>query len=169
MFAFNAFTKQNVIHAVNHELARAGSKTKAESIKSIYDNVYTFSTTRGALIVAILYYNDLYHMGIRGIHKIKNKQKNFTYLFNGQPGKNLEQIAFNGEMGTFFLAPLNQYKQYLVNVLYKDSPIPEFSINRLLGSYQNLDPVNNKVIKENLGERLYIFEDPQDKIKNEVA
>lgn len=107
--SFNAFSKDAILKAVNAELKVSGSRTKAAYVQKVggdLNNQVLLKTTRGATLVAKLWCpgNAYTVMGIRGIHRLIKPSQNYTVMFNGQAGKNLSPLVFNGENGTLYYA-----------------------------------------------------------------
>ncbi len=110
-FVYNAFTEEDIINAVNHELA--GTRTQVTALTDINCNVAQLKTKRNATIVAVLGSFQSSRFFVRAVHRIKNKRVVFGYLPNGQASKNLDTLAFSGEHGTVTQADKNQYTDYL--------------------------------------------------------
>lgn len=108
MSILNDFSDNKLIEIINSELVVANSKTRVASIESKYGHDYIVAkTNRGAtLIVQPVTIFNRGTIGIRAIHRKIDKRKSFTYLFNGDAGKNLETIVKNGEEGFSYAADL---------------------------------------------------------------
>lgn len=112
-FAYNAFSENDIVNAVNEALSRVNSKVKASSLLRINENVAQLRTTRGATLVAILGSFSPSMLFVRGVHRIRRRFQPFTYLFNGQGEKNLDTLAFCGENGTVFYADMETYRAWI--------------------------------------------------------
>ena len=102
------FEKIDYINAVNKELKAAGKRMQVASITTATASIIEFKTTKGAKIVAII---GCFHVGtffIRGILKVTNPRKAYTYMFNGQDGKNTKSITHSGEEGEVMYATKEQ-------------------------------------------------------------
>jgi hypothetical protein len=115
-FIFNAFTADEIISRVNDTLATQGSRIRAKSLLRNEYNQIILKTTRGAQLFVLLGRFSQSTFFIRAIHRIKDKFKNYTYLPNGQCGKNLDTIVFLGESGIVYNADTQTYKAYLKNI-----------------------------------------------------
>lgn len=116
-FIFNAFTSKDIINAVNQSLLAGGCKVKAVAVLKSNSNIITLTTNRGAQLVAILGSFSQSSFFIRGIHRICDKSRPYTYLFNGQSGKNIDTLIFTGESGQVFYATEDAYRLYVKEIL----------------------------------------------------
>ena len=98
------FSNSKLINIINSELQTFGSKIRVKEILKIDGHSYIIAkTTRNAqLVIQPVCMYPRFNMGIRAIHRIKNKNQRFTYLPNGQGGKNLDTILSNGEQGKIY-------------------------------------------------------------------
>lgn len=112
-FAYKSFTQEDIVHAINESLQSARSRIKVTSFIRINDNVAQLRTSRGATLIAILGSFSPSTFFIRGLHRIRRRFEPFTYLFNGQAGKNLDSIAFFGENGKIFHSSKEAYENWL--------------------------------------------------------
>jgi len=111
-YFFNCFTEQDLINFVNSELKRLKSRISVTSITATKDG-FVFKSNRNADIFVMFGSFSPSVLFIRSINRIQNKKKRFTYLFNGQAGKNLDPIAFFGEQGERLYAEYDQYLAYI--------------------------------------------------------
>jgi len=100
---------QQLLNEVNDVLRRANSRVKAQSIRWFDHDVAIFETARGGRLAAPLCWFDGNKIGIRSLLKVRNKWERWTYLYNGQAGKNTEEIVFFGETDTPLLYPDRNY------------------------------------------------------------
>lgn len=118
-FVFNCFTQTQIVNAVNEQLSNlSNARVRATSINVIAhgQNPIILNTECGGVIVAIMYSPNLSCMGFRGIHKIKNKNRSYAYLFNGQASRNLNPLVFNGEGGPLCYATASDVRQYFLHL-----------------------------------------------------
>jgi hypothetical protein len=120
-FIHNAFTEEDIICAVNESLQLAGSKVRAVSMIKSKDNIL-LKTSRGAQLFILLGSFHPSSFFVRGIHRIRNKHSRFTYLFNGQGGKNLDALVFSGESGKVYYASAEKFTAYLKSNLPHAKP-----------------------------------------------
>ena len=111
-FVFNAFTEEDIVAATNDYLINSKSKVRAKSVVKS-DNKLLIRSTRNALLFVQIGSFNHSSFFIRGIHRLINKQRNFSYLLNGQGGNNLTTILFEGESGKVFFAKQESYTQWL--------------------------------------------------------
>lgn len=112
-FSYLSFTQADIINAVNGALKQGGSKIKVVAVTKALDNLVHLKTQRGAMLVAILGSFSPSMMFVRGVHRIIKKSEPYTYLFNGQGGRNLECVAFCGESGAVSYADQDTYRTWL--------------------------------------------------------
>jgi len=143
MFIFNAFTQEDIIKHANSELASAGSKTQIKSIKALEGSIVTAITERGGLLALILCSLSTHSvLAFRGIHKVVNKSNRWTYLINGQAGKNLSTILFNGENGQRYYANAIQTTKYFSDLLQmSDESIRLEKVNERVSWEAEANPV----------------------------
>lgn len=130
-FSYMAFTQDDIVNAVNNALRQAGSKIKAVAVTKASDNLVHLKTQRGATLVAILGSFSPSMMFVRGVHRMVKKFEPYTYLFNGQAGRNLECVAFCGESGTVSYADQSTYRDWLISQLpHVDKSVIDERISR---------------------------------------
>lgn len=101
MCVLNQFNESQLLDIVNHELRINKKRIRAESVSKIQGNDYALMTTQNGntlVVQPVTIFGGL-TIGIRAIHQLRDKKARFTYLFNGQGGKNLNTLIFNGEEG----------------------------------------------------------------------
>lgn len=103
------FSEEQLIFIINEELRAAGNRARVCKIEKIEGHSFLIAkTTRNAkLVIQPVCIYPRYSMGIRAIHRIVDKHKSFSYLPNGQGGRNLHNLLFNGENGDVY----NVWKQ----------------------------------------------------------
>tara|TARA_R110001583_G_scaffold52147_1_gene162161 strand:+ start:1572 stop:2441 length:870 start_codon:yes stop_codon:yes gene_type:complete len=117
MLVYNAFTKSNIIEYANEVLAQESSRIRVADIVKVEGDLAVALTTRGAKLALVMSgLSTLSVMTFRSINKIKNKNKRWTYLINGQAGVNLETIVFSGETGKRFYANAGQLCEFMHGV-----------------------------------------------------
>jgi hypothetical protein len=149
MNSYNAFPKEKIIEHANAELAASGSKIKVVDINKVKENVATAVTNRGGLLVLIMVsYSSLSIMGFRAIHRINNKRNSYSFLFNGQPCRNLTQLVFNGESGTRYYASASDTSSFFKEMYsqIKEESERLVQVNRRV----SWEAKNNPVIQNDL-------------------
>ncbi len=101
MSIVNDFTKEQLLSIINEELIASGSRIKATEIMKVDGHDYIIAkTNRNArLVIQPVCIYPRYTIGIRAIHRLINKHASFSYMPNGQEGRNLHCVVFNGESG----------------------------------------------------------------------
>jgi len=116
-FAFVSFQENQILDAVNQSLKAQGSKVSAKSFVGIDSNIAQLTTARGACVIAILGSFSPSMFFVRGVHRVIDKSREYTYLFNGQAGKNLQPLAHQGEGGKVHYSDIVQYTNWLSSSL----------------------------------------------------
>lgn len=95
------FSNEQLLSIIQEELSSIGSRIKVVEISKIDGHSYIIAkTSRGSnLVVQPVCIYPRYTIGIRAIHRIVNRRSGFSYMPNGQGGRNLDNILFNGEEG----------------------------------------------------------------------
>lgn len=106
MSILNDFSDQELIDIVNQELKSNNLKTRVASIKKRHghDFILAYSDRNAYLVIQPCCIYPRGTIAIRAVHRITNRSLNFTFLFNGQGGKNLTTLLFNGEEGSLYQA-----------------------------------------------------------------
>lgn len=111
------FNTQQILDLINSELKQCKRKIKAIKITKTEDKNLIVDTNRGGKLFVMLYLPHDSVIAIRAIHSIIKKHTGFTYLFNGQPGRNLRELVFNGENGQLHYATKEEYRNHLLTTL----------------------------------------------------
>lgn len=113
IYPVKAFTKEDLIKIVNDELANTRFRVRVTAINNFDDFNCLFDTnTDKKILVQFVCRGGAAKIRVRAIHRIKNHRKPYTYLFNGQGGKNLETLIYNGEEGKCYSVSRNQLNSY---------------------------------------------------------
>lgn len=141
MYVYNAFTKADIVLFANDVLTSQKRRIRVTDIEKVEGDVAVAVTSRGGRLALIMCsFSTLSVMAFRSINKIKNKNKRWTYLFNGQAGTNLEPIVFTGEQGKQFYANLASTAGFF-NEVYKN----------IVDEKERLEQVNKRVSWEAKG------------------
>lgn len=117
-FFYNAFTKEDIVSAINITLKKNGFRRRAKrfhrDLSHIRPGLFTFISTRDAEIVAIVDNYGCRHEAffIRGIHSVNNKNCRYGIGPNGEAGIGLETLVFDGDEGDVFVASDEQIQAY---------------------------------------------------------
>jgi len=117
--SFLAFTETQIVDAINKELRDSSSKIHVVSIHSLetLECYAVCETSRGTKLVVKFNTRFGYAtIGIKSISKVKNKNRGWTMLFNGQPGKNLSSLVYNGEEGQLHTSSVSNLKKYMTDL-----------------------------------------------------
>lgn len=115
VYPINAFTAEQVLDIVNKELETTSLRIRAVSLVKHFDGTCcVFKTnTKKRLMVQFVTFGGLAQVRVRAIHRIKNTFAGYTYLPNGQGGRNLETLIFNGEQGESYTVTEAEFRTFL--------------------------------------------------------
>lgn len=115
IYPVKAFTEEALIKIINEELDKTRFRVRVKSIISVDDFNCLFDTnTDKKILVQFVFRGGDAQIRVRAIHRIKNQRKPYTYLFNGQGGKNLETLIYNGEEGKCYSVSRKQLNSYFL-------------------------------------------------------
>lgn len=100
---------QQLLDTVNDVLQRAGNRIRVRSLGWFDHDIAIFKTARDGRLAAPLCWFDGDKIGIRSLLQVRNKWERWTYLYNGQAGKNTSEVVFFGETDMPLLYPNREY------------------------------------------------------------
>uniref|UniRef100_UPI003CC69A71 hypothetical protein n=1 Tax=Vibrio harveyi group TaxID=717610 RepID=UPI003CC69A71 len=115
VYPINAFSAEQVLNIVNSELETTNLRVRAVSLVKHFDGTCcVFRTnTKKRLLVQFVTFGGLSQVRVRAIHRIKNTFASYSYLPNGQGGRNLETLIFNGEQGDAYSVTEAEFRTFL--------------------------------------------------------
>ncbi|ARN69456.1 hypothetical protein VB319_19570 [Vibrio parahaemolyticus] len=117
-YPVRAFTEKRLIEVVNQELATTRLRVRVTSIVKSDGFKCVFKTnTKKHLMVQFAPFNSWVRIQVRAIHRIRDSFKPYTYMFNGQGGKNLETLMCNGEEGQAYQLSEDEVRKYFSETL----------------------------------------------------
>ncbi|MGR5448521.1 hypothetical protein ACP3V3_01810 [Vibrio sp. PNB22_3_1] len=118
----SAFTDQEKLVLINELLAKQGSRCKVVKYQDEDSFLGHATTNRGAILVVQWVTGELHRLSIRAIHRIKDKRRNYATLFNGQAGRNLETLVFQGQEGEYLTLDKSRMERFFFESVIEHMP-----------------------------------------------